>query len=214
MVFSERIIIVGGADLSEFFSLIFVSKMCVFVSLSLFFGKSVTPQDGFVDFPQERNTFRNTIMEIVGDFASEAKFLHFFIVHHCSSFFLIFLLLFFHFFNVFHFFFFISFILFIYIFLLFSSFFFFSSFFLHFSSFFPFLFLFFFFSGLHQIRILFGLNFVTISLDSSYVWALFSFFFLPFFLLFLFFFFSFFFKNVFLNFSSICIRALLKKSPP
>ena len=30
--YSKRIIIVRGADLSEFVSLIFVSKMCVFVS--------------------------------------------------------------------------------------------------------------------------------------------------------------------------------------
>ena len=58
-----------------------------------------------VDFPRERDTFRNKIMEIVvyfdeksynnngktleivEDFAYEAKFLHFFIVHQCSSFF-------------------------------------------------------------------------------------------------------------------------------
>ena len=32
LYYSKRIIIVRGADLSEFFSLIFVGKMCVFVS--------------------------------------------------------------------------------------------------------------------------------------------------------------------------------------
>ena len=40
-----------------------------------------------VDFLRERDTFQNKIMEIVEDFACEAKFLHFFIVLHFSSFF-------------------------------------------------------------------------------------------------------------------------------
>ena len=35
-----------------------------------------------VDFLRERDTFRNEIMEIVGDFACDAKFFHFF--HHFS----------------------------------------------------------------------------------------------------------------------------------
>ena len=33
--YSEKLIIVRGADLSEFFSLIFIGKMCVFVSRPL-----------------------------------------------------------------------------------------------------------------------------------------------------------------------------------
>ena len=40
-----------------------------------------------VDFLREIHTVRNKIMEIVEDFECEAKFLHFFIVHHFSSFF-------------------------------------------------------------------------------------------------------------------------------
>ena len=87
-----------------------------------------------VDFLRERDTFRNKTLEIVEDFACEAKLLHFFIVHQffdifsfCSfvekknQFFLYFICSFFHFF------------------------------FFSFSSFF-FILLFFFFSGLLEIR--------------------------------------------------------------
>ena len=67
----KRIIIVRGGDLSDFFSLIFVSKMCVFVSrpmnFSLFSGKTVTTQNGLLTF-LGKDTFRNKIMEIVEDF--------------------------------------------------------------------------------------------------------------------------------------------------
>ena len=71
-------------------------------------------------------------MEIVKDFACEAKFLHIFIVHHCSSFFRFFL----HFFVFFHFLFFL--LLFLFHFSCFFHFFNFCSFFhfLHFCSFF------------------------------------------------------------------------------
>ena len=73
--------------------------MCVFVSRPM---KIVTilPKNGdspkrVVDFPRERDTFRNKIMEIVKDFACESKFLHL----SFSSFFFIFLFssIFFHF---------------------------------------------------------------------------------------------------------------------
>ena len=72
LYYSERIIIDEGADLSEFFSLIFVSKMCVFVSRPMkivtFLRKNGDPAKRVVDFPLERDTFRNKIMEIVDDF--------------------------------------------------------------------------------------------------------------------------------------------------
>ena len=59
----------------------------------------------FVDFPRERDTFRNKIIEIVEDFACESKFLHFsFFFHHFSTFF--------HFFMIFHFFLFLRFLFF------------------------------------------------------------------------------------------------------
>ena len=49
-----RIIIVRWADISDFFSLIFVGKMCVFVSrrmkMSLFFGKTIASQNGLLIF--------------------------------------------------------------------------------------------------------------------------------------------------------------------
>ena len=73
LYYSKRIIIVRWADLSEFFfSLIFVGKMCVFVSRPMkivtFLLKNDYPPKRVVDFPLERDTFRNKIMEIVEDF--------------------------------------------------------------------------------------------------------------------------------------------------
>ena len=69
---SKRIIVVRGADLSEFFSLIFVGKMCVFVSRPMkivtFLRKNDYTPKRVVDFHMERDTFRNKIMEIVEDF--------------------------------------------------------------------------------------------------------------------------------------------------
>ena len=78
LYYSKRIIIVRWADLSEFFfSLIFVCKMCVFVSRQMkivtFHLKNDYSQNGFVDFPLERDTFRNKIMEIVEDFDEKKK---------------------------------------------------------------------------------------------------------------------------------------------
>ena len=77
-----------GLTLANFVSLIFVRKMCVFVSrpvkIATFLRKKRDPAKRVVDFPRERDTFRNKIMDIVEDFSCEAKFLHFF---HCSSFF-------------------------------------------------------------------------------------------------------------------------------
>ena len=64
--------IVRSADLSGFFSLIFVGKMCVFVSRPMkivtFPRKNDHPPKRVVDFPLERDTFRNKIMEIIEDF--------------------------------------------------------------------------------------------------------------------------------------------------
>ena len=72
LYYSERIIIVRWADLSDFFSFIFVGKMCVVVSrpmkIATFLGKNDYPPKRVVDFPRERDTFRNKIMEIVEDF--------------------------------------------------------------------------------------------------------------------------------------------------
>ena len=56
--YSSRIIIVRGADLSERFSLIFVGKMCVFVSrpmnIATFLLKNADTPKRVVDFPLER----------------------------------------------------------------------------------------------------------------------------------------------------------------
>ena len=75
--------------------------MCVFVSRPMkivtFLRKNGDSAKRVVDFPRERDTFRNKIMEIVEDFACEANFLHFF---NCSSFFVI---CSFFFFSIFHF---------------------------------------------------------------------------------------------------------------
>ena len=66
------VVVVRGADLSEFFSLIFVGKMCVVVSRPMkivtFPLKNRDHPKRVVDFPLERDTFRNKIMEIVEDF--------------------------------------------------------------------------------------------------------------------------------------------------
>ena len=124
---SQRIIIVRSADLSDFVSLIFVGKMCVFVShpmkIVTFFGKRLLPKR-VVDFPWERDTFRNKIMEIVDDFNEKSdnnngkpkkssRILHvnpsFFIFFLSSSFFYIFSFSFFSFFLFFIFSFFLSF---------------------------------------------------------------------------------------------------------
>ena len=55
--------------------------MCIFVSrpmkiVTVLLKKRDLPKR-VVDFPRERDTFRNKIMEIVEDFACEAKFHHF-----------------------------------------------------------------------------------------------------------------------------------------
>ena len=72
LYYSRKIIIVRWADLSDFFSLIFVGKMCVFVSRPMkivtFLRKNDYTPKRVVDFPLERDTFRNKIMEIVEDF--------------------------------------------------------------------------------------------------------------------------------------------------
>ena len=113
-----KAIIDKGTDLSEFFSLILVCKMCVFVSppmkIVTFLVKNADTAKRVVDFPLARDTFRNKIMEIVEDFACESKFLHFsFFFHHVSPFFRFFshffifsifsFFSFFHFFILFHF---------------------------------------------------------------------------------------------------------------
>ena len=70
---SKRIIIVGGADLSEKMSMICISKMWVFVSRPIENIHFPSEKNGdlpkrVVDFLRERDTFRNKIMEIVEDF--------------------------------------------------------------------------------------------------------------------------------------------------
>ena len=63
-----------GWPLSDFL-LIFVCKMCVGVSRPMktvtFLRKNGYTAKRVVDFPQERDTFRNKIMEIVKDFDEE-----------------------------------------------------------------------------------------------------------------------------------------------
>ena len=150
-------IIVRGADLSEFVALIFVGKMCVFVSRPMKIvtfprKKPLTLQKRVVDFPRERDTFRNKIMEIVDDFDENSyhnngkpwkswrilrvnPFFHFsfsFMFFHVLSF----SFMFFHFLS-------------------------FSFIFFHFS--------FIFFVGCSKSVFFWGLNFVTISLDNSNV---------------------------------------------
>ena len=173
--------------------------------MTLFFGKTITPQNGLLIFLGKRDTFRNKIMEIVEDFDEKSYnnngkpwkssrilrvnpiFVFFFLFSSLFSIFSFFFS-FFHFFifsHLFHFF--------------------------HFLHFPPFSFIFFHFLSFSllgaQNLFFLGLNFVTISLDSSYVKnqflgpsrvVLFLFFllvFLPFFVFFLayyFFIFSFF----------------------
>ena len=105
LYYSKRIIIVRWADLSDFFSLIFVGKMCIFVSRPMkivtFLRKNDYPPKRVVDFPRERDTFRNKIMEIVKDFGCEFHCFSFFFLF--SSFFSIFPFFFiFSFFSFFH----------------------------------------------------------------------------------------------------------------
>ena len=142
MVFySKRIIIVRRTDLSEFFSLIFVGKMCVFVSrqtkIVTFHRKNDYHPKRVVEFPRERDTFRNKIMEIVEDLNEKSynnngkpwkssrilrvnPFFHFsFFFHHFSPFFVLFSFFTFSFVLIFSFFFFFTFFL---IFLIFSFF--------------------------------------------------------------------------------------------
>ena len=161
MVFySKRIIILRSADLSDFVSLIFVGKMCVFVSRPMkfvtFLRRNGDHPKRVVDFPLERDTFRNKIMEIADEFDEKSsnnngkplkssKILrvkpNFFIFLDFSSFFFIF----FRFFSFFHFFIFSFFSFFIFLLLIIFIFPFFH--FFHFSSFFIFLSFFFFFSS-------------------------------------------------------------------
>ena len=72
---STRTIIVRWADLSDFFSLIFVGKMCVFVSrpmkIVIFLRKNSDLPKWVVTFLRERGTFRKT-MEIVEDFIEQS----------------------------------------------------------------------------------------------------------------------------------------------
>ena len=72
LYYSKKIIIVRWADLSDFFSFIFVGKKCIFVSRPMkivtFLRKNDYTPKRVVDFPWERDTFRNKIMEIVEDF--------------------------------------------------------------------------------------------------------------------------------------------------
>ena len=72
LYYSKRIIIDKRADLTDFFSLIFVCKMCVFLSrpmkIATFLLKNRETAKRVVDFPLERDTIRNKIMEIVEDF--------------------------------------------------------------------------------------------------------------------------------------------------
>ena len=108
LYYSKRIIIVRWADLSDFFSLIFVGIMCVFVSRPMkivtFLRKNGETPKRVVDFPRERNTIRNKIMEIVEDFACESNFFIFLpFFHHFSSIFLFSFFLFFIFSSFFHF---------------------------------------------------------------------------------------------------------------
>ena len=74
---SKRTVIVRSADLIEFFSLIFVCKMCVLVSRPMkivtFLRKNDYHPKRVVDFPLERDTFRNKIMEIVDDFDDKSN---------------------------------------------------------------------------------------------------------------------------------------------
>ena len=112
---------------ANFFSLIFVCKMCVFVSRPMkivtFLMKNGDTAKRVVDFPLERYTFRNKIMEIVKNFDEKSYnnngkpwkssrilrlnpffffFFHFsFFFHHFSPFFIFFIFFIFSFFQFF-----------------------------------------------------------------------------------------------------------------
>ena len=72
LYYSKRIIIVRWADLSDFFRSFSLVKCVFFVSrpmnIATFPLKHDYPPKTVVDFPKERDTFRNKIMEIVEDF--------------------------------------------------------------------------------------------------------------------------------------------------
>ena len=70
LYYSKRIIIVRWADLSDLFFVDFRWKnvyFCFTSNENCHFSseKRLPPQNGVVDFPRERDTFRNKIMEIV-----------------------------------------------------------------------------------------------------------------------------------------------------
>ena len=69
-----------GLTLANCFSFIFVGKMCVFVSRPMkivtFPLKNGDLPKRVVDFPRERDTFRNKLMEIVEDFDKKKKLQH------------------------------------------------------------------------------------------------------------------------------------------
>ena len=81
LYYSKRIIIVRSPDLSEFVFVDFRLENVCFVShpmtIVTFLQKNGDPAKRVVDFPLERDTFRNKIMEIVEDFPFETQFLHF-----------------------------------------------------------------------------------------------------------------------------------------
>ena len=74
--FKKKLLLLDGLTLAIFFSFIFVGKMCVFVSRPMkivtFLRKNDYPPKRVVDFPWERDTFRNKIMEIVEDFDEQS----------------------------------------------------------------------------------------------------------------------------------------------
>ena len=75
--FSKRIVIVRGADLGDLFSLIFVGKNVCFVSRPTkffnFLRKNGDLPKRVVDFLRERDTFRNKTIELVENFACDAR---------------------------------------------------------------------------------------------------------------------------------------------
>ena len=68
----KEYLLLDGLTSAIFFSFIFVGKMCIFVSRPMkivtFLKKNGYLPKRVVDFPLERDTFRNKIMEIVEDF--------------------------------------------------------------------------------------------------------------------------------------------------
>ena len=77
LYYSKSIIFVRGLTLAIFFSLIFVGEVCVCVSRPMkfvtFLLKNGDHPKRVVDFPPERDTFRNKIMEIVEDFDEQLQ---------------------------------------------------------------------------------------------------------------------------------------------